>query len=279
MDNQILKFTRDGKFLLQIGHAGTGVNNLSTENVAGAADLYVHDETNEVFVADGYGNRRVIVFDATTGAFKRMWGAYGNPPIDQADDEEPYDPRFFGLPHGIRISNDGLVYVSDAQGMRIQVFTVSGEYLFEKMMGRYPDVNPAAMAARANDMSFGAPSTDLITATAEFHRSVSRTAFSPDAAQKWMFVLERSNHEVVVIERATFKELYRFGTWGDEIGEFYVLHDMTADNAGDIYTVEVNDIGGTRKRTQKWVLSAGTAPTQTAVPVVFGSTIFSGPTN
>jgi hypothetical protein len=253
-DHQILKFTGDGKFIMQIGKAGASTGNTDTLNVNQAADVYVDEANNEVYVADGYGNRRVIVFDSNTGKYKRMWGAYGKPPTDPTPDEVEFDPKFFNLVHGVRISNDGLVYVSDRQGMRLQVFTTDGQFLYEKPMGRYPDPDPVLMAARANDSSFGAPTTDLIKATAAAHQSVSRTAFSPDADQRYLYVIERSDHQLVVLDRATLKEVTRFGQHGDEIGEMYVLHDMTADSDGNIYTVEVNGIGGTRKRTQKWEL-------------------------
>ena len=111
------------------------------------------------------------------------------------------------------------------------------------------------MAARANDMAFGAPTTELIRATAEAHQAVSRTAFSSDPEQRWLFVLERSNHHIVVLDRETLEELTRFGQHGDEIGEAYVIHDMTADSEGNLYTVEVNGIGGIRKRTQRFTFT------------------------
>jgi hypothetical protein len=204
-------------------------------------------------------NRRVIVFDASTGAYKRMWGAYGNAPVDPADDEAEFDPQHFNLVHGVRISRDGLVYVSDRGGMRLQVFSTDGEFLYEKPMGRYPDPDPAVMAARASDTSFGEPTIELIEATAGAHQSVSKTAFSSDPEQRWLFVNERSSHSLVVLDRRTLQELTRFGQHGDELGEMYVLHDMTADSRGNLYTVEVNNIGGTRKRTQKWLLT-GVSP-------------------
>ena len=254
-DDQILKFTGDGQFLLQIGTAGASGGNTDTQNVNRASDIYVHAETNEVFVADGYGNRRIIVFDADTGAFKRMWGAYGNPPTDPTPDEVEFDPNHFRLVHGVRISRDGLVYVSDRAGMRLQVFTTEGEFLYEKPMGRYPDPDPALVAARAGDTSFGVPTIELIEATARAHQSVSRTAFSSDPEQRWLYVAERSDHQIVVLDRLTLRELTRFGMHGDELGEMYILHDMTADSQGNLYTVEVNNIGGTRKRTQKWELT------------------------
>src|SRR4026208_599175 len=81
-DHQILKFTKAGKFVMQIGRAGQSKGNADTQNLNQPADTFVHARSNELFVADGYGNRRVIVFDADTGRFKRMWGAFGNVPTD-----------------------------------------------------------------------------------------------------------------------------------------------------------------------------------------------------
>ena len=87
-ENQILKFDARGKFLLQIGRRGKGTGSNDTANLGQPADVAVYPGTNEVFVADGYGNRRVIVFDAATGAYKRHWGAYGNRPDDAASREQ-----------------------------------------------------------------------------------------------------------------------------------------------------------------------------------------------
>ena len=130
-ENQILKFTSDGRFLLQIGRRGQSQGSLDTANVNNAADLQVDPATNELYVADGYVNRRVIVYDADTGAFKRMWGAYGKPPDDAASREITYDgppPPQFTLVHGIRVSRDGKVYVADRSNNRMQVFTTAGVF-------------------------------------------------------------------------------------------------------------------------------------------------------
>ena len=73
-DGQLLKFTRDGQFLFQIGRVGMSGGSNDTENLNQSSGLQVYAPTNELFVSDGYGNRRVIVFDADTGAYKRHWG-------------------------------------------------------------------------------------------------------------------------------------------------------------------------------------------------------------
>ena len=138
-ENQILKFTQAGKFLLQVGHRGKSKGSLDTDNFNNAADIYVYPKTNEVFVADGYVNRRVIVLDADTGKFKRMWGAFGNTPDDAAPNklaEEGPGPQQFNLVHGVRVSNDGIVYVADRMNNRMQVFTIDGKFQREIFIER-----------------------------------------------------------------------------------------------------------------------------------------------
>ena len=240
-DDQILKFTSDGEFVMQIGRAGRSGGNTDTLNVNRAADLYVYPPTNELFIADGYGNRRIIVFDADTGEFKRMWGAFGNPPTDPTEGEvlDESNPEHFNLVHGVRVSNDGLVYVSDRRGMRFQVFTVDGEYVTQVMIGR-TEPDPEALAERAGDTAHGRPAPELIRTVATAHQSASRSAFSPDPEQRYLYIAERSNQQVVVFDRETLEPLSSFGRVGDQPGEFYILHDMVADPEGNLYTAEVN---------------------------------------
>ena len=117
-DDQLLKFTKEGEFVMQIGRANQSGGNTDTGNVNRPADVYVYPPTNEFFVADGYGNWRVIVFDAETG---ELWDAFGNPPTDRVEGEVPdgSSPEHFDLVHGVRVSNDGQVYVSERAGMRL----------------------------------------------------------------------------------------------------------------------------------------------------------------
>ena len=136
-DHVLLKFTRDGRFLLQIGRKGETGGSNDPDRLGRPADVEVDPATNEIFVADGYGNRRVIVFDAETGAYKRHWGAYGERP--PADDKLPaYQPgesattpaRFFRNPvHCVRLAKDGLLYVCDRANDRIQVFRKDGTFV------------------------------------------------------------------------------------------------------------------------------------------------------
>ena len=133
-EDQILKFTRDGTFVAQFGEDGHEKTNKDTEAFWRPADIFVYAKTNELFVADGYGNKRIIVFDADTGAYKRMWGAFGNVPSDEvvetssasgrdmtripAKEIDPSDPGppQFNTVHGVKVSNDGYVYVADRGG-------------------------------------------------------------------------------------------------------------------------------------------------------------------
>ena len=137
--HQMLKFTRQGKFLLQVGREGQSKGNTDTANLNRAAEAEVDLAANEVYVADGYGNRRVIVFDADTGAYKRHWGAYGAKPDDV--DPGPYDPaaplpKVFRTVHCAQLANDGLVYVCDRANNRIQVFRKDGTFVKETQIAK-----------------------------------------------------------------------------------------------------------------------------------------------
>ena len=135
-DDQLLKFTQDGEFVMQIGRSNQSTGNADTTNLHRPADQWVHAPTNELFVADGYGNHRVAVFDADTGGFKRMWGAFGNKPVDddhcqlpqQTSFSDPGPPNFSVL-HAIQVAEDGLVYVADREYRRVQVFTQDGTFV------------------------------------------------------------------------------------------------------------------------------------------------------
>ena len=137
-DDQLVKFTQDGKLVLQIGKASASNGNADTANLHQPADVWVHPPTNEIFVADGYGNHRVIVLDADTGKFKRMWGAFGAKPVDKDECPPPSitiapppgkGPDQFSIVHAIRVSSDGIVYVADRENRRVQTFTLDGKYL------------------------------------------------------------------------------------------------------------------------------------------------------
>jgi len=215
-DDQVLKFTRDGEFLLKIGERDTTGGSNDTRLLGGPADTWVDAETNELYVADGYGNRRVIVFDATTGEYRRHWGAYGERPDDA--DLGPYDPdeppaRQFGSPvHAVAISNDGLVYVADRANNRLQVFQKSGEFIREAFVRRE---------------TLGAGAVAGIT-------------FSRDPEQRWIFIPDSTNNVVWIMNRTTLEVADTFGRLGKYAGQFYRLHQVDLDSRGNLYTGEVN---------------------------------------
>lgn len=226
-ENFILKFTRNGTFRLQVGRRGRSKGSLDTENVNNAADIYVYAKTNEVFVADGYVNRRVIVLDADTGAFKRMWGAYGNRPDDSVSRTPTYEgpghPQFNTV-HGIRVSNDGHVYVADRRNNRMQVFSLDGTFEREVFVERQTRLLGTAFSV----------------------------AFSPDAGQQYLYLADAGNGRVHIFDRQSLQEVGGFGRIGHYAGQFVFLHNLAVDSKGNLYASEV---GGGR-RVQKFVVSA-----------------------
>ena len=160
-DDQLLKFTQDGKLLMQIGGSNQSKGNADTKNVHRAADVWVHPQTNEAFVADGYGNHRVIIFDADTGAFKRMWGAFANKPVDDDHCENVPQPSFsddagpqnFSIVHAIRVANDGTVYVADRENRRVQMFTNDGKFVKQLVKTNTPFARNLALSPGRNSSS------------------------------------------------------------------------------------------------------------------------------
>lgn len=229
-DHQILKFTRDGEFVLQIGDQGAGGNGSNdTANVGRPAQMTVDPETNELYVADGYLNRRIIVFDAETGAYKRHWGSFGEVPID--DDPGPYDPavgpsRQFRNPvHAVKIANDGQVYVADRVNNRIQVFQKDGTFIREAFV-RPETGGPGAV------WSFG---------------------LSLDPEQRWMYIPDGTNHVIWILDRESLEVVHYFGRGGRAPGQFDWVHDLVVDSQGNIITTEVQ----TGHRIQKFMLVDG----------------------
>lgn len=226
-DNQILKFTKAGKFVMAIGKSGqTGSND--TEVLRGAAGLRVYPKTNELFVADGYGNSRVMVYDAETGKFKRMWGAYGHKPLEMAarpkrsaPNADPYTAlaevlQQFGSPvHDVDISRDNLVYVADRGNKRIQVFTPDGKFIAEQFVG----LN----------------SKDYLQARS--------TAFSPDPQQKFLYV--GGTPVIYILNRRTLEVLGSFETGAEQ--EHPPGHQIAADHKGNVYAVQAEQTGADGK--------------------------------
>jgi len=230
-DDMLLKFTKTGRFVMQIGGRNTSGGIRDTRSVHEAAECAFSRKTNEIFVADGYGNRRVVVFDGNTGAFKRMWGAFGRPPEDLPADV-PYGqpgkfdggegPEHFGIVHAVRVSNDGHVYVGDRDNRRVQVFNLDGKYINQVF------VNMAA-----------GPS-----------RTACGITFSPDGPQRLMYVCDFDHGRIFVFDRKTLAPIGSFGTQGKDIGEFVDVHYIATDSRGNLYSSET--AGG--RRAQKFLI-------------------------
>ena len=224
-DDMILKFTSKGKFIRQFGGRdrhplGVGANT-DTTSVHLATEAVVSPKTNEVFISDGYGNRRVLVLDAETLAFKRMWGAFGKQPPPtlgrgvsaDANIVTPTDPRGpeqFNSVHAVKLSHDGLLYVGDRSYRRVQVFTVDGKYVGQVF------VNP----------------------TAKGFRTASGIAFSADPQQQFIYVADYENGQLHIVDRKALTQVGSFGTLGEKPGEFRGLHTIAVDSKGNLWTAE-----------------------------------------
>jgi hypothetical protein len=217
-DGMILKFTRAGKLLLKIGEPGIVGDDKDTKHLNRPANMIVDPATRELIVADGYGNHRVIVFDADTGAYKRHWGANGRPPGDSS-------VKGFANPvHCVRLSRDGLLYVCDRTNNRIQVFRKDGTFVREFVVA--PETR-------------GAGSTwDLDLST--------------DGPQTHLYAADGENNQVWMLLRESGQILGSFGRNGRSAGQFHWIHNMAVDATGNIYTTEVD----TGKRAQKFVLKS-----------------------
>lgn len=224
-DAHILKFTKEGKFLMQVGGLGKNAGSNDPGNFGRAAKIWVDAKTNEAYVADGYQNRRVAVLDADTGKMKRYWGAYGNKPVDA--DMGPYDPKappaqqFRNPVHCADVSRDNLVYVCDRANNRLQVFKTDGTFVKEQFYAR-------------NTLASG---------------SVWDIAFSRDPQQRFIFIADGQNERVRIIVRDTLEELTAFGDGGRQPGQWYGVHSIATDSKGNLYTTETYE----GKRLQKFV--------------------------
>jgi DNA-binding beta-propeller fold protein YncE len=214
-DHHVLKFTRDGKFVMQIGKPGASRGDADTHNLNRPADTRVDPTTNELFVADGYGNHRVIVFDAGTGTYRRHWGAHGRPPGDAGV------KQFANPVHCVRIAHDGLVYVCDRRNNRIQVFRKDGAFV-----GEFPVAPDTRGAGSVWDLEF-----------------------SKDPGQAFLYAADGENNHIWLLARDGGKVLSRFSRSGRYAGQLHWVHNIAVDSKGNVYTAEV-DSG---KRVQKFV--------------------------
>src|SRR5262244_2407484 len=214
-DGFLLKFTRDGKLVQQIGKAGPRKGDQDTTQLGQPADFWIDAAANEPYVADGYGNHRIIVFDAGSGAYKRHWGANGRPPGD------PSVKQFQNPVHCVRIANDGLVYVCDRRNNRIQVFRKDGTFVKEFLVA-------------ASTLGGG---------------SVWDLDFSVDRGQTFLYTADGENNHIWLLRREDGTVLSHFARSGRYAGQLHLVHNMAVDSKGNIYTTEVDNA----KRVQKFV--------------------------
>ena len=224
-DSHLLKFTRTGDLLLQLGEPFMRSGSNDPENFWRVAEVNIDAEANEVYVADGYGNKRVAVLDAQTGEMKRYWGAYGNVPDDSPipaySPDDPPAQQFRSPLHCAELSRDGLVYACDRASDRIQVFQPDGTFIRE---------------------AFIAPET-------LGSGSVWDIAFSHDTEQRFIYLADGSNKKVHVLDRESLEVVSTFGGGGRQAGQFYGVHSIAVDSRGNVYTTETYE----GKRVQKFV--------------------------
>ncbi len=260
-DGFVLKFDMNGNFKMRIGGTpqGPDSNNKDgglhgTPTLYLPADMVVDPRTNRLYVADGYGNRRVLIVDAETGQYIGHFGAYGNNPIDDAgaaaqgvwSDDAPkghVKPAFFRNPvHCVKIADDGKIYVCDRGNDRIQVF--NGR---DPSLGK-PCSNPNGEAGKCGFLTERWVSGKSYTLPIMPGTAVSLN-FSPDAAQSCLYVGDNTNQTIYILNRSNLQELGRLGHAGRMSGDFHWLHQVSLDSQGNIYTAEVD----TGKRVQKFV--------------------------
>jgi DNA-binding beta-propeller fold protein YncE len=225
MHHRVMKFTREGKLVMTIGTYDKTAGSNDTTLLGGPAGIWVDPKTNEAFIADGYRNRRVIVFEGATGKYLRHWGAYGEVPDDtQKPVNNPEGPpnKQFSTVHGITGTRDGFIYVADRRGNRIQVFDQKGKFIKEKIIA------PRTLA--------------------------SGSAFvlvpSQDRAEQWLYMADGTNHKIWVLRRTDLEVVGEFGHGGRQLGQMLRPHGMSVDSKGNLYVGEAS----TGRRVQRFLL-------------------------
>ena len=238
--NLTVKFTRDGKVVLVIGKFDQTGGSNDTSLMGRPSEIWVDPADNEVFVADGYGNRHIIVFDGATGKYLRHWGAYGKRPEDppqgaqgaqgaqsaqgaQNEDVPKAPPTQFRTPHGIVGSRDGLIYLSDRANNRIQVFRQSGEFVREKILR--PRCGAQEKATWTPKRPCGNEATFSV-------------GFSPDPQQTYIYSADGGSHFITVLRRSDLEVVSEFGGPGVGPGQLGRPHNLSVDPSGNIFVAE-----------------------------------------
>ncbi|MBY0382040.1 MAG: hypothetical protein K2W78_09005 [Xanthobacteraceae bacterium] len=259
-DGFVLKFDMNGNFKMRIGGTpkGPDSNNKDgglngTPTLYRPADMVVDPKTNRLYIADGYGNRRVLIVDADTGKYVGHFGAYGNNPVDDAaaagEGTWPEGsvkglkkPAFFRNPvHCVKIADDGKIYVCDRGNDRIQVFDSKDPSLGKECS------NPGGEPGKCGFVDERWISANTYTQPIMPGTAVSLN-FSTDKTQSCLFVGDNTNQTIYILNRSNLEELGRFGRGGRASGDFHWLHQVSLDSKGNIYTAEVD----TGKRVQKF---------------------------
>jgi hypothetical protein len=252
-DAHVLKFSADGTFQLIVGRPGTSedTSNDTSGGINGTpllwnpADTEVDPETNHLYIADGYGNRRIVVVNADDGQYVKHWGAYGqNPVVLPEDPERPYAedrdegiiPSYFRNPvHCVRVAKDGLVYVCDRVNNRLQVFD-------KEEVGDECE-NPDGAAGECGFVAELQIRPDTLGPG-----SVWDLDTSSDRPQSCLHNADGTNQHVDNVDRKNLKVVDTWGRNGRYAGEFHWVHNLATDSKGDLYTAEVD----TGKRAQKF---------------------------
>jgi DNA-binding beta-propeller fold protein YncE len=231
--NLTVKFTRTGEVALVIGKFDRTGGSNDTTLMGRPSEIWVDPADNEVFVADGYGNRRIIVFDGATGKYLRHWGAYGKRPEDppnaqgiqgaQAEQVPAAPAAQFRIPHGIVGSRDGLIYLADRANNRIQVFRQNGEFVREKILR--PRCGAQEKATWAPKRPCGTEATFSL-------------GFSHDGAQTYIYSADGGSHVINVIRRSDMEVVSEFGSPGVGVGQLGRPHNLTVDPSGNIFVAE-----------------------------------------
>lgn len=232
-DAIVQKYSHDlSSLLLQIGEKGRfdtddgtidgEPNNSSRTLLNLPADIAVDPDNGDVYIADGYGNRRVVVFDKD-GNYLRQWGEQAT--LAEAEAEAGEGGRFFEVVHGINIGNDGLVYVNDRKGNRIQVFDKDGAFVRNLWVNR---------GYLLDDPDSPGTSWD--------------TAFSKRRDHHLIYVADGEEQLLWTLNHAEGQTLDSYGQPGHLAGEFTYVHSLDTDAKGNLYTGET--IGG--RRVQKF---------------------------
>src|SRR5262245_31850289 len=231
-----VRFTRTGEVSLVVGKFNETGGSNDTALMGRPAEIWVDAADNEVFVADGYGNRRVIVLDGATGKYLRHWGAYGKRPEDPPARDQgaatnapesttvpATPPQQLRVPHGIIGSRDGLIYVADRANNRIQVFRQNGEFVREKILP--PKCGIEERATWTPKRLCGTEAAFSI-------------GFSHDQPQTYLYVADGGSHFITIVRRSDLEVVDEFGGPGVGPGQLGRPHNLTVDPSGNIYVAE-----------------------------------------